>query len=115
MINSLVVLWEDEPVGLLERSGRFYIFRYLPGYTGDCAYLELVFPQLRGDPTTAAVALGLWPTFAKRIPQRSRPDYADMMAEWGCANEDPFEILAKSGGRLVTDRLSLRLPEPEGA
>lgn len=50
----------------------------------------------------------LFATFAQRIPHRQRPDFDVMMRSWGVVDtDDPFEILAKSGGILMTDRLEL--------
>jgi hypothetical protein len=50
----------------------------------------------------------LFSTFRQRIPHPQRPDYAAIMAAWGIERQDdPFEVLARSGGIQLTDRLEL--------
>jgi hypothetical protein len=50
----------------------------------------------------------LFPTFALRIPSPRRPDYRAILGRWGVEHpDDPFEVLARSGGILATDMIEL--------
>jgi hypothetical protein len=52
------------------------------------------------------------PLLHNRLMQRSRPDYADYLAQLGLAAEsaEPFSVLGRSGGRRATDTLELFSP-----
>ncbi len=70
-------------------------------------YLLTEFPRhrIRGDPYRSS---NLFPTFAERIPSRKQPDYRAILQSWGAEHsDDPFEILGRSRGILMTDRLEL--------
>lgn len=50
----------------------------------------------------------LFATFAQRVPSPKRADFARIMDSWGIENvDDPLEILARSGGVQMTDRIEL--------
>lgn len=50
----------------------------------------------------------LFATFAQRIPSPRRADFGEIMESWGIEQaDDPLEILARSGGIQMTDRLEL--------
>lgn len=120
IIDHLFVLWADREgcrhlIGHLRRAaGRFMFW-----YDANLAIAEahgfvrlFAFPELR-DEERPYEASYLFAVFAERTPHRRRPDFAEMLAEWGVERaDDPFEILAKSGGRLMTDRLELAVSLP---
>lgn len=57
----------------------------------------------------------LFPLFANRVMNRSRPDFAASMEQLGLKADpavDPLEVLARSGGRRLTDDLEV-FAEPE--
>ncbi|MET0412467.1 MAG: HIRAN domain-containing protein [Polyangiaceae bacterium] len=50
----------------------------------------------------------LFSTFAQRIPSPKRPDYKDILESWGVtAPDSPLDILARSGGVQLTDRIEV--------
>jgi HIRAN domain len=50
----------------------------------------------------------LFATFAQRIPSPKRPDFDRLIEQWSVRDPgDAFEILARSGGLLLTDHLEL--------
>jgi hypothetical protein len=65
------------------------------------------FPEERGK-ERPYVASYLFPTFAQRVPTPKRSDFADLLASWGVEQPDSkLEILARSGGFQLTDRIEL--------
>ncbi len=122
MVDRLFVLWRgphDEPargrrhvIGRVWRDDAFHF-----GYVRFGSHWEeaekLGFRLLQEFPEPRDVehpysAPGLFATFARRIPSPRRPDLASMLRPWGLTgSDDPFEILSKTGGMLLTDRLEL--------
>ena len=113
-VDRLFVLWRDPAgarrvIGELWRTSDGFAFGYsqsLPSET-DGFMLLSEFPEPRqvGAPY---VARYLFPTFAQRIPGPGRSDRARLLADWGVTNsDDPLEILARSGGAQLTDRIEL--------
>lgn len=112
--RSLFVSWRDpqgsiHPVGLLlrrmEASEERFSFAYLKGAERLADFVPLPgLPDLhrRYDSTD------LFPVFANRIMPRSRPDF-DLLAERIdlAGDADPFEVLARTGGRRATDRIEV--------
>ena len=50
----------------------------------------------------------LFATFAQRIPSQRRPDFEQILESWGVrAGDSELEILARSGGVQMTDRIEL--------
>jgi hypothetical protein len=50
----------------------------------------------------------LFATFAQRIPSPKRPDFERILESWGVkADDSQLEILARSGGVQMTDRIEL--------
>lgn len=50
----------------------------------------------------------LFPVFANRVMPRRRPDYDLFTARLDLTGDaDPFEVLARSGGRRATDRIEV--------
>lgn len=115
-IDRLFVLWcrpDDGTryvVGQLWRERPDYCFAYdhRVGAALEAGFVLLPeFSELRhaDDPYRSRY---LFATFGQRIPPLQRPDFAALMAEWGVEHaDDPFEILARSGGIQMTDRLEL--------
>lgn len=112
----LDVLWsrpEDGTrfaVGQLWREGQEFCFGY-DARVADAQragfWLLPEFPELRAQDQPYRSAY-LFATFAQRIPHPQRPDFATMMSSWGIQRiDDPLEILARSGGIQMTDRLEL--------
>lgn len=96
-------------VGNLRRTASGYSFAYRdPLPSSDSGFALL--PEFRSMRTEADpyVAAYLFPTFAQRVPSPKRPDRAQPLASWGVKNpDDPLEVLAKSGGVQMTDRIEL--------
>lgn len=68
------------------------------------------FPEER-DGSSPYRANYLFDTFAQRIPSPRRRDFDRIMRSWGVANVDNhLEVLARSGGIQMTDRLELLEP-----
>lgn len=103
--DHLVVLWQGQPIGDLRREPSGYTFTYrapLPSSVRPLVEFPDVVKNYR--------APFLFSTFAQRIPDPRRPDYARMMTGWGVQDpSDPMEVLARSGGRLATDALTLEM------
>jgi hypothetical protein len=60
----------------------------------------------------------LFPVFSNRVMPRSRPEFDALAARVDLTGDaDPFEVLARTGGRRATDRIEVFLPPertPEG-
>ncbi len=93
------------PIGWLLRDTLWHLT--LPEIARS-GHLSFVFPELALEPSRLISSAVLWPTFAKRIPSKARPDYQLMLAEYGVTSDDPFEYLEKSGGKMMTDGVELR-------
>lgn len=65
------------------------------------------FPEERG-PSAPYRARHLFATFAQRIPSPKRRDFDRIMESWGVSRKhNPLEVLARSGGIQMTDRIEL--------
>lgn len=112
MIDTLQVLWIDEklrerhPVGTLRRENGRFVFTY--GDLVDAtAHGFSPLPEFR-DASREYVSTRLFATFAERLPSIRRSDRGRILSELGLDEPaDDFEILARSGGTLATDRLEL--------
>jgi hypothetical protein len=97
-------------VGHLRRKEGTFSFRYDPGVAAALAAGFAPLPEftaLQGG-EGACLSPYLFATFSQRIPHPQRPDFAVLMAAWGIEHpDDQFEILARSGGIQMTDRLEL--------
>lgn len=113
--RSLFVSWRDPGSGSIHPIGRL-VRRVSPGGERySFAYLKLAetldgFVPLPGLPDLSRRYDSEWlfPTFANRMMPRSRPDY-DLLAsrvDLG-GDADPFEVLARTGGRRATDRIEV--------
>jgi hypothetical protein len=125
MTDSIPVLylaWQEAvsrrwfPVGRLQRlPDDGYEFVYIRGY--DAARAEAGMSPIIGfpDPSRRYLSEALFPHFQNRVMPRSREDYPVYIERLGFREEprDPLEVLARSGGRKVTDSFSFSLfPEP---
>lgn len=110
-IDKLFVLWVPQRrrhiIGTLSRGPGEYVFRY----SDDLADAEAVgFQGLVGFPlpTREFRSPHLFAPFSHRVPSPTRPDFDALLAEWGVTDpDDQFEILARSGGLQVMDRLEV--------
>jgi hypothetical protein len=121
-MKALYIAWQDpqtrcwHTVGQLmreERDGQeVYIFSYTQG--------ALASPRFRYlgrmmDLSKSYYSFELFPLFANRILNRSRPEYPDYV-RWlaldPTADSDPMQLLARSGGKRATDELCV-YPYPE--
>lgn len=112
-IDTLQVLWIDEDrrerfiIGTLRRddeAGFEFAYRDL-GDARDHGFTLL--PEFPVDDRRYS-STELFATFAERLPDARRPDYARFLSMLGLvAPADDFEILARSGGMLATDRVEL--------
>lgn len=125
MTDSIPVLylaWQDAasrrwfPVGRLQKlADQRYEFVYLRGYLE--AHKQASMSPILGfpEPETRYVSDALFPHFQNRVMPRSREDYPVYIERLGFQEppRDPLEILARSGGRKVTDSFAYSLfPEP---
>ena len=47
----------------------------------------------------------MFPAFSSRLPDKRRKDVKEILAKYGLEKYDAFELLKKSGGKLLTDSL----------
>ncbi len=113
--RRLFVAWRNPdsrqiiPVGLLLQSNE----SGAPGYT--FVYLKIAetlegFHPLPGLPDLHRRydSRSLFPVFANRIMPRERPDYPEYLSGLDLApDSDPFEVLQRSAGARVTDRIEV--------
>lgn len=112
--RSLFVSWRDpigsiHPIGLLVRrsgpEGERYSFAYLK--------MAEKLPELEPLPGLPDLHRRydnehLFPVFANRVMPRSRPDYDLLASRVDLSGDaDPFEVLARTGGRRATDRIEV--------
>jgi HIRAN domain len=122
LIPTLYLAWQDVAsrrwfsVGRLRKlADQRYEFVYLRGYLE--AHAQAGMSPILGfpDPETRYVSDALFPHFQNRVMPRSREDYPVYIERLGFHEppRDPLEILARSGGRKVTDSFTYYLfPEP---
>lgn len=119
-MRTLFLAWQDPrsrrwfPIGRLESSDGLYSFAYTRG--AEQASIEAHFEPLASFPelNTVYVSERLFPLFTNRLLPTSRPEYRDYL-QWLSVPEsesDPIAILARNGGRRVTDTLEV-FPCPE--
>lgn len=117
--RRLFVAWQDPdnraitPVACVQLvsddNSDVYEFRYLRRVIGLPRFRPFVgSPDLRGVYRSSE----LFPFFENRLMPRRREDYGDYLASLALSiDADPFEILARSGGRRATDTIEV-FPEP---
>jgi len=118
---TVFLAWQDParrrwyPIGrLTSAEGDLYTFVYTKG--AEEARQQAGFQPLASFPEllTAYVSERLFPLFTNRLLPQSRPEYQEYL-EWlsvPASEQDPVAILARSGGRKVTDSLEV-FPCPE--
>lgn len=126
-VNALFLAWQNAatrryfPIGRLVRrvtqQGLQYEFRYVRGVERA---LEAGFSPLLAFPDLHRVYVSndLFPLFANRLMARTRPDFASYVRRLDLdpADADDFEVLARSGGRRMTDSFELfPMPLPGSA
>ena len=111
-IETLQVLWIDEDrrerfiIGSLRREPEGFVFTY-GDLTGAKRHGFTPLPEFP-DSDREYASRELFATFSERLPDPRRPDYARFLSELGLeAPAAAFEILARSGGMLATDRIEL--------
>ncbi|MFA5865734.1 MAG: DNA-binding protein [Phycisphaerae bacterium] len=121
-MRKLYLAWQDptsrcwHPIGRLTFDGKIYRFVYTKGACeaqSKCNFQPLVsFPDLN----KIYEGEDLFPSFSNRVLSPSRPDFGDFV-QWLNIPEDkddPFALLARSGGRRATDTLEVfPCPEPD--
>jgi hypothetical protein len=123
--DRLVVLWRDYVEGTRYQIGQLWrlsngqhAFAYL-GFESLGEAFARGFTMLQEFPAHKTdkdpyVSRYLFPTFAHRIPSPRRPDFYTMVTAWGVERvDDAYEILARSGGRRLTDGLELAEYRPD--
>ena len=116
-IGRLFVLWSAPTDGtrhvvghLDRRTGGGYRFWYADEVSRALSQGFSWFPTFPDHRTAIQPyeARYLWTTFADRIPSPHRGDAKAILSTWGVINsDDPFEVLARSGGLRATDRIEL--------
>ena len=94
------------PVGVLTQlSGGAYDFRYLRGAEAGTGFRPFIgFPDLHHVYRSTE----LFPFFENRLMPRSRSDHSSYLGALALPEDaDPFEILARSGGRRATDTIEV--------
>jgi hypothetical protein len=121
-VTTLFLAWQDpkgrswHPVGRLTYDGRVYRFVYTR--SARQARDECGFELLPGFEELDSLYESdeLFPLFSSRTPDPSRPDFGEYI-EWLNAPQDvndPIALLARNGGRRVTDNLEVfPCPEPD--
>lgn len=117
-MKALYIAWQDpqtrlwHTVGRLSRENGLYRFVYTQG--------ALVSPRFKylgrmHDLRQSYWSQDLFPLFANRILDDSRPEYPDYV-RWLAIDptqqNDPMQLLARSGGKRATDELCV-YPHPE--
>lgn len=118
--KKLFLAWQDPktrcwfPIGILTFDGQYYYFTYTKGVKK--AQDKSQFKLLHCFPKTPMIyqSKNIFPVFANRLMPSSRPDYPNYINWLNLPqNEDDLmKILARSGGRKVTDTFEV-FPYPE--
>ncbi|MGY6278130.1 HIRAN domain-containing protein [Methylomonas sp. MgM2] len=99
-------------MGQLSRQNGSYCFSYTQGALASPRFKYL--GRMR-DLHQRYVSHELFPLFSNRVLSRSRPEYPDYV-RWLAIEpdqqDDPMQLLARSGGRRATDELCV-YPKPE--
>jgi hypothetical protein len=121
-LKTLFLAWQDPvsrswfPIGRLTFNGKEYQFNYTKGVLK--AIVECLFKPLPSFPDLGKVYTSqkLFPLFSNRVRPRSRPDYPEFV-QWlniPQHEDDPIALLARSGGKRVTDNFEVfPCPEPD--
>lgn len=113
-VRILAVNWNENTIGYLakEEDGE-YFYKY--DYKGIQEARKNGYSYLIGFKDTRKVYTSkeLFPVFKSRIPTKQRRDLAEILASYGIENYDELDLLALSGGRLLTDSISFEEFVPE--
>lgn len=111
MIEALYIAWQDpetrlwHTVGQLRRQDALYRFDYTRGARASSRFKYL---GRMLDLDKSYYSHELFPLFSNRILNSSRPEYPDYV-RWLAMNpdieNDPMQLLARSGGQRATDEL----------
>ena len=121
-MKTLFLAWEGSgsrswfPIGRLTFNRKEYQFNYTNGVReakDKCGFEPLPsFPDFHKVYTSQK----LFPLFSNRVMPRSRPDYPEFV-QWlniPQHEDDPIALLARSGGKRVTDNFEVfPCPEPD--
>lgn len=115
--RHLFVSWRDPDSGSIHPVGRLVRRVSAAGERFTFAYLKLAqnlsgFEPLPGLPDLyhRYDSPRLFPVFANRMMPRSRPEFDMLAARVDLSGDaDPFEVLARAGGRRATDRIEVFL------
>ena len=122
-MKKLYLAWQNPqtrrwfPIGCLMREEGVYRFAYVNG--AEEAETQGGFGPLPSFPDLHKTyeSKQLFPLFASRILNRSRPDYSAFLSWMSVSpggEAGPLELLARSGGHRVTDHLEVfPMPEPD--
>ena len=115
MTNKLCLLWQNALINqwyhigdLILKDTGVYVFTYnisdeakgLYAALKNSYHLHPTFPEIGKEYESTF----LFSTFARRLPDRNRKDYASIFAEIGITQESTdFDLLAATGGRLNSD------------
>lgn len=115
-VRILTVNWNENIIGYLmkEKDGDYY---YKYDYKGIQEARKLGYQYLIGfkDIRKVYTSKELFPVFKSRIPTKQRRDLPEILKKIGIENYDELDLLALSGGRLLTDAISFREYLPEEA
>lgn len=119
---TLFIYWQDPDsrrwhvVGRLSRTDDLYRFVYTKGALQSKRFIPFGrMTDLHGEYQSRE----LFPLFANRVLQPSRPEYADYL-KWLAVDQlkpDPLMLLARTGGTKVTDSIAIYAqpsPDAEG-
>lgn len=115
-IRILLVNWNEKVIGYLVKEGSGnYLYKY--DQKGLQEARKLGYQYLIGfkDTRKTYASKELFPTFKSRIPTKQRRDLPNILENLGIDNYDEFDLLASSGGRLLTDAISFEEFVPENA
>lgn len=117
-MKALYIAWQDpqtrqwHTVGKLSKQNDSYCFVYTQGAIASPRFKYL---GRMHDLYQRYVSQELFPLFANRVLSRSRPEYPDYvrwLAVDPAQQDDPMQLLARSGGKRATDELCV-YPHPE--
>jgi hypothetical protein len=117
-MKALYIAWQDpetrfwHTVGQLSRQNGFYRFTYTQGALASPRFRHL--GRMR-DLHKNYYSHELFPLFANRVLNSSRPEYPDYvrwLAMDPAIESDPMQLLGRSGGKRATDELCV-YPYPE--
>lgn len=106
-IRVLLVNWNEKTIGyLMKERGGDYFYKY--DHKGLQEARKQGYQYLVGfkDIRKVYTSKDLFPAFKSRIPTKQRRDLPNILAELGIESYDEFDLLALSGGRLLTDAIS---------